>query len=169
MRIVLVDGYNVVNSWPNLNDIKDISFDEARYELLGCMKNYSSFTGDRVYLVYDAHLKPGSLEEEEKEGNVFIVFTKEGETADSYIERFVNDRGRKNNLCVVTSDLKEQQLIFQRGATRMSSLEFLQDVIKVEEEINNIHKSKYIHSKNELSKNLDEETRKKLEKMRRSI
>ena len=169
MRIVLVDGYNVVNSWPKLNDIKDISFDEARNELLGAMKNYSSFTGDRVYLVYDAHLKPGSLEEEEKEGNVFIVFTKEGETADSYIERFVDGRGRKNNLCVVTSDLKEQQLIFQRGAIRMSSLEFLQEVIKVEEEIKNIHKRKYIHNKNELAKNLDEQTRKKLEEMRRSI
>jgi uncharacterized protein len=169
MRIVLVDGYNVVNSWPKLNDIKDISFGEARNELLGAMKNYSSFTGDRVYLVYDAHLKPGSLEEEEKEGNIFIVFTKEGETADSYIERFVDERGRKNNLCVVTSDLKEQQLIFQRGAIRMSSLEFLQEVIKVEEEIKNIHKRKYIHNKNELAKNLDEQTRKKLEEMRRSI
>jgi len=169
MRIVLVDGYNVVNSWPKLNDTKDISFDSARDELIGSMKNYSSFTGDRVYVVFDAHLKPGSLEKEEKQGNVFIVFTKEGETADSYIERFVNEKGRKNNLCVVTSDLAEQQLIFQRGATRMSSLEFLQDVIKIEEEIKNIHKKKYIHSKNELAINIDEKTRKRLEEIRRSI
>jgi Predicted RNA-binding protein containing a PIN domain len=169
MRIVLVDGYNVVNSWPKLNEIKDISFDLARAELLGSMKNYSSFTGDRVYLVFDAHLKLGSLEKEEREVNVFIVFTKEGETADSYIERFVNDKGRKNNLCVVTSDLKEQQLIFQRGATRMSSLEFLQEVKKIEQEIKEIHKKKYNHNKNELAINLDDETREKLEEIRRSI
>lgn len=169
MRIVLVDGYNVVNSWPKLNDIKDISFDSSRDELIGRMKNYSSFTGDRVYVVFDAHLKPGSLEKKEKQGNVYIVFTKEGETADSYIERFVNEKGRKNNICVVTSDLKEQQLIFQRGAVRMSSLEFLQDVNNIEEEIKNIHRKKYIHIKNELAKNLDEETRKKLEEIRRSI
>lgn len=169
MRILLVDGYNVVNSWPKLSGVKDISFDSAREELIGSMKNYSSFTGDRVYVVFDAHLKTGSLEKEERQGNVFIVFTKEGETADSYIERFVNERGRKNNLCVVTSDLAEQQLIFQRGATRMSSLEFLQEVIKIEEEIKSIHKKKYIHCKNELSINIDEETRKRLEEIRRSI
>lgn len=169
MRIVLVDGYNVVNAWPKLNDIKNISFDEARTELLGSMKNYSSFTEDRVYLVYDAHLKPGSMEKEERQGNVFIVFTKEGETADSYIERFVNECGRKNNICVVTSDLLEQQLIFQRGATRMSSLEFLHQVKEIELEIKEIHKKKYNHNKNELSINLDEKTREKLEEIRRSI
>lgn len=169
MRILLVDGYNVVNSWPKLSGIKDVSFDSAREELIGSMKNYSSFTGDRVYVVFDAHLKTGSLEKVEKQENVFIVFTKEGETADSYIERFVNEKGRKHNLCVVTSDLAEQQLIFQRGAVRMSSLEFLQEVIKIEEEIKSIHKKKYIHSKNELSVNIDEETRKRLEEIRRSI
>lgn len=168
MRILLIDGYNVVNSWPILKDLKDTSFDGAREELIDRMKNYSSYSGDRVYVVFDAHLKLGSLEKEEKLGNVHIVFTKEGETADSFIERFVNEKGRKVNICVVTSDFKEQQLIFQRGATRMSSLEFLQEIGKIEEEIELIKKTKYTNKRNRIESNLDEEIRKKLEEIRRS-
>ena len=81
-----------------------------------------------MFIVFDAHMVKGSIEKKEKQGNLVVVFTKEGETADNYIERIVNNIGRKSEVCVVTSDSLEQQVTFQRGAIRMSSIEFYHEV-----------------------------------------
>ena len=90
-----------------------------------------------MIIVFDAHMVKGSLEKKEKQGNLFVIFTKEGETADNYIERTVNNIGRKSEICVVTSDSLEQQVTFQRGAIRMSSIEFYHEVISIEKKIQN--------------------------------
>ena len=119
-----MDGYNVINSWPELNTIKDYSYEAARNALIDILLNYSAFRGCKVVLVFDAHMVKGSIEKKDRRDNLTIVFTKYDETADSYIERTVNHIGRKSEVYVVTSDSLEQQLIFQRGANRVSSLEF---------------------------------------------
>ena len=91
MKNVFVDGYNVINSWPELKIIKDYSLDGARQKLIEMLQNYASYNGLKIFLVFDAHLLPKSLEKKEKFGEyLVVVFTKEGETADSFIEKRVN-------------------------------------------------------------------------------
>ncbi len=169
MKTIFVDGYNVVNSWPNLKEKKDFSFEGARQTLIDKLHNYGVFKACRIILVFDAHKVIGSIEKkEEVNKNISVVFTKDGETADSYIEKKINSLGRKNEIVVVTSDNLEQQTIFQRGAFRMSSLEFYDEVLKVEKSIKiTTDKNKSIH-KNSISDNIDDNTAKILEEIRRS-
>ena len=169
MKIIFVDGYNVINSWPDLKIKKNYSFDGARRSLVDTMHNYGVYNDCKVIIVFDAHKVSGSIEKVETVNkNLSIVFTKDGETADSYIEKEVNLLGRKYEVIVVTSDWLEQQTIFQRGAVRMSSLEFYNDVLDIENSIRKRKNKSKISEKNILSDNIDLEILKKLEKIRRS-
>lgn len=168
MKTIFVDGYNVINSWPNLKQTKNFSFESARQMLIDKLHNYGVFKACRIILVFDAHKVQGSLEKiEEINKNISVIFTKDGETADSYIEKRVNVLGRKHEIVVVTSDSLEQQTVFQRGAVRMSSLEFYNEVLKVEKSIHNrTTKSKSSH-KNNISDNIDDRIVEILEQIRR--
>ncbi|AEB74890.1 NYN domain-containing protein [Clostridium botulinum] len=168
MRNVFVDGYNVINSWPDLKKIKEYSFEAARNKLIELMQNYGAYNGYKIFVVFDAHLLKGSLEKKERMNNVIVVFTKEGETADSFIERYVSNLGRKIEVCVVTSDSLEQQVTFQRGATRMSSIEFYNEVKNTNEKI--VAKTKKTSSMNRLllEDRINEKVLQKLEKIRKS-
>lgn len=168
MKTIFVDGYNVVNSWPNLKQNKDVSFEGARQTLIDILHNYGVFKECKIILVFDAHKVFGNIEKKEEiNKNISVIFTKDGETADSYIEKKVNALGRKHEIVVVTSDNLEQQTIFQRGAVRMSSIEFYNEVLKVEKSIKvNADRNKSKH-KNSISDNIDENTAKLLEKIRR--
>ena len=167
MKTFFVDGYNVINSWPNLKKIKDFSYESSRQQLIDTLQNYSEFNGYKMIIVFDAHMVKGSLEKKEKQGNLSVIFTKEGETADNYIERTVNNIGRKSEICVVTSDSLVQQVTFQRGAIRMSSIEFYHEVISIEKKIQNRTEKKYIEKRNSIEERIDEKTLEKLEKIRR--
>lgn len=169
MKYVFVDGYNVVGSWSILKSLKKYNFDAARDKLIEILQNYSVYCGCLTVIVFDAHMVKGSIEKKEKaSSNVSVVFTKEGETADSYIEKTVDSIGRKFDVLVVTSDSLEQQVTFQRGATRMSSSEFYYEVQSVEKVIHKrIHKA-YSQKKNSIEDNIEEEILEKLEKIRRS-
>ncbi len=168
MKTIFVDGYNVVNSWPDLKQRKDFSFEAARQTLIDKLHNYGVFKACKIVLVFDAHKVMGNLEKkEEVNKNISVIFTKDGETADNYIEKQVNSLGRKHEIVVVTSDSLEQQTIFQRGAVRMSSLEFYNEVVKVEKSIKiKSDKNKSIN-RNSISDNIDENTAKILEEIRR--
>lgn len=169
MKIIFVDGYNVINSWPGLRDTKNHDFDFARQELIGVMQNYSVYQGCRTFIVFDAHLQPGSIEKKEKiTENLYVIYTKEKETADAYIERSVNNLDRKYETYVVTSDWLEQQVIFQRGAVRISSLEFYHEVKKTETTINLKTCKKYSDKRNYLQDIIQKDVLEKLEKIRRS-
>ncbi|WP_010295379.1 NYN domain-containing protein [Clostridium senegalense] len=168
MRIVFVDGYNVINSWPELKEMKEYSYESAREKLLDIMRNYSAFCGYKIEVVFDAHMVKGAYEKKEKHDKVSVVFTKEGETADGYIEKKVNLIGRKFEVYVVTSDSLEQQVTFQRGASRMSSLEFYHEVMKVERKIGKKCEKVYSQKRNLFEDMIDEDIAKILEKMRRS-
>lgn len=168
MKNIFVDGYNVINSWPDLKEKKDVSFEGARQSLIDKLHNYGVFKECRIILVFDAHKVPGSIEKKEEiNKNIFVVFTKDGETADAYIERHVNEMGRKQEVVVVTSDNLEQQTVFQRGAVRMSSIEFYNEILKIEKTINNKADKIKINHKNSLVDNINEDVAKKLEEMRR--
>ena len=169
MKTIFVDGYNVINSWPNLKHKKDVSFEGARQTLMDILHNYGVFNECNIELVFDAHKVHGSIEKKEVVNkNISVIFTKDGETADSYIEKKVNALGRKHEIVVVTSDNLEQQTIFQRGAVRMSSLEFYNEVLKVEKSIKvKTEKNGSLHKKNSISDNIDDSVAKILEAMRR--
>lgn len=169
MKTIFVDGYNVINSWPNLKITKDFTFEGARHSLVDILHNYSVFNNCRIFVVFDAHKVTGSIEKkEEVNDDIYVIFTKDGETADSYIEKRVNHLGRKHEIVVVTSDNLEQQTIFQRGAVRMSSLEFYNEILKVEKAIRKKTDNNKSIYKNSLSDNIPNSIAEKLEKIRRS-
>ena len=169
MKILFVDGYNVINSWPNLKAQKEYSFDGARQTLIDSLHNYSVYEGCRVTIVFDAYKVNRSIEKKEIiNNNITVVFTKDGETADAYIEREVHSLGRKYEVYVITSDWLEQQTIFQRGAVRVSSIEFYNEVLDTERKINKkADKNINISDKNNLLDNVDGDIAKKLEAIRR--
>ncbi len=169
MKFIFVDGYNVVNSWSNLKKNKQISLDSARQKLIDILHNYGAINDCKVILVFDGYKVSGNLENKyEHNKNLTVVFTRDGETADAYIERSVNELGRRFEVYVVTSDWLEQQTIFQRGAVRVSSVEFYNLVFKTSEDIKKNVKKLDASSKNSLQDNIDEEILRKLEAIRRS-
>ena len=168
MRYIFIDGYNIINSWSDLAISKEESLENSRQRLIEILENYVAMREDKLYLVFDAHLSKGSIEKEEKTNNITVVFTKEGETADSYIERKVNLIGRKKEVIVVTNDNLEQQTIFQRGAIRMSSIEFHNEVVEVQRNIRKKTEKNNINTnKNFLSDRIDREIYEKLDKIRK--
>ncbi|MHC1685606.1 MAG: NYN domain-containing protein [Clostridiaceae bacterium] len=168
MKHIFLDGYNIINNWPELKVSNDEYLQSSREKLIEKMRNYAAFIGCKVFIVFDAHLTVGGLEKKERYDNVVVVFTKEGETADAYIERNVNDLGRRRDILVVTNDNLEQQTVFQRGAMRMSSIEFYHEIktieLKITDETAKISKRR----REWIEDRLDKETLIKLEKIRRS-
>jgi predicted RNA-binding protein with PIN domain len=169
VKTIFVDGYNVINSWQELRENNTGSMENSRLKLIDILLNYGTYNDYKIFLVFDGHLQPKSLEKREKISRILIVvFTKEGETADSFIERYVNKIGRKSEVLVVTSDSLEQQLIFQRGAVRMSSIEFYHEIKKVEDNIRNKSENKDFEKRYTLEERIDKKTAEKLEQMRRN-
>lgn len=122
-HILFVDGYNVINSWEHLRERKEESLEVARDELENILEEYMRYNKEKIILVYDGHLIKGNQGEKKVIKDLEIVFTKENITADSYIERAVANMPYGYKVRVATSDLAEQSLIFQRGASRLSSRE----------------------------------------------
>ncbi len=167
MKIVFVDGYNVINSWPGLRETKEYSLESSRKNLIDILQNYSVYKNCRVFLVFDAHLVNKNIGSKETYGNLVVVFTKEGETADSYIEKYINSIGRKTEVSVVTSDSLEQQVTFQRGATRMSAMEFYFEIQEMKKIIAAKVEKKHSQKRNLLEDIIEDEVLEKLEKIRR--
>lgn len=168
MKIIFIDGYNVINSWPNLKKEKEVSFANARQKLIDVLHNYSAYNNCLIKIVFDAHKVSGNIEKiEEYNKKISIIFTKDGETADSYIEKEVHSMGRKYEVHVVTSDWLEQQTIFQRGAIRVSSLEFFNEVMETEKQITKDTQKNSINKGIYLDDIVEEEVLRKLEIMRR--
>ena len=103
-KYLVVDGYNIIHAWPDLKELAAINLDSARDRLIDIMSNLKGAIDDEVILVFDAYKVKGRTSSEQMIGNVKIVFTAEDETADSYIERFAAENGRKYDVTVATSD-----------------------------------------------------------------
>ncbi len=135
---LLVDGYNVIFSWEKLNEASSESIEDARHRLMNILCNYQGYKKCEVILVFDAYKVKGNTREVERYNNINIVYTKEAETADMYIEKVTHKLAKNNRVRVVTSDGLEQLIIFGSGALRISSKEFLYEVRSAEEEIRRI-------------------------------
>ena len=121
---LLVDGYNIIFAWDELKKIAEENLDAARAELINMMCSYRGFIGCELILVFDAYKVPGKHREVEKYCNISIVYTKESETADTYIERVTHELSKKHRVRVATSDGVEQMIILGNGAMRISAGEF---------------------------------------------
>ncbi|EOD00081.1 NYN domain-containing protein [Caldisalinibacter kiritimatiensis] len=164
---LFVDGYNIINAWSELKESSTISLESARNQLIEVMAEYQSYTGIKVIIVFDAHLVKGSSEKKEIQYGVEVVYTKERETADSYIEKTLHSIGRKKRVRVATSDWAEQQIVLGRGGTRISARELKEEVRIAKKAIEK--KAEKIKEVNDsLMGRLDATTLEKLEKMRRN-
>ncbi len=137
-EFLLVDGYNVIYSWDSLRELADSSIDGARNALINILCNYQGYKKCEVILVFDAYKVKGNTREVEKLDNINVVYTKEAETADMYIEKTSYKLAKTNRVRVVTSDALEQLIILGSGALRVSSREFQYEVAQAQEEIRSI-------------------------------
>lgn len=133
---MFVDGYNIINCWGNLKEISEVNLDESRNELIDIMAEYRSYTGIEVIVVFDAHMVRGSRQKNELIKEVEVVYTKENQTADQYIEKEVSKIGKIRKVTVATSDWVEQQVVLGRGATRISARELNMEIQKLKRDIN---------------------------------
>lgn len=134
-QYLLVDGYNIIFAWDKLKSLSDESLDLARNKLINMMCNYQALKGCELILVFDAYKVKDNVGEVEKLHNISIVYTKEAETADMYIEKVTHELGKNNSVRVATSDRLEQLIILGNGAFKISADDFLKDVEKVEDAI----------------------------------
>lgn len=135
---LLVDGYNVIFAWDSLKELSKDNIEGARNMLINILCNYQGYKKCEVILVFDAYKVKGSSREVEKVNNINIVYTKEAETADMYIEKVSHKLAKNNKVRVVTSDALEQLIILGNGALRVSSREFLYEIQQAEEDIRTI-------------------------------
>ncbi len=132
---LLVDGYNIIFAWDELKELAKKSLEAARNRLIDILCNYRGFKRCELILVFDAYKVKGNDREVERINNINVVYTKEAETADMYIEKVTRELGKKHRVRVATSDNIEQVIIMGGGALRMSADELLAEVKRVDEEI----------------------------------
>ena len=116
MEYLVIDGYNLINAWNDIFDLENESLEVCRDKLVSMLSNYQGYKNINVIIVFDAHKVKGSKEKEETFDNIRVLFTKENETADNYIERFVYKHSSGNVIRVVTSDYLEQKMVLISGA-----------------------------------------------------
>ena len=128
---LLVDGYNIVFAWDELKEVARENLDAARQMLMDILSNYQGFKKNVVILVFDAYKVPRNTRDVVKYHNIYVVYTKEAETADAYIERATYEIGRHHRVRVATSDGAEQLIILGHGALRLSASTFRAEVEQV--------------------------------------
>lgn len=147
---LFVDGYNIINSWEGLKEKQKNNLEEARDALLDILSDYQHYSGIEIIVVFDAHLVKGNGGNEFNYKGVEVVFTKENETADHYIERTLDSLGRIKRIRVATSDWLEQQMVLSRGGIRISARELEAEIynerrmIKRRKSMNNTKNDHYL-------------------------
>ncbi len=135
---LLVDGYNIIFSWDELNELAKTNLEGARRRLMDILCNFQGFRKMTLILVFDAYKVEGAVEKVEQYHNIHVVYTKQAETADRYIERTVKELTKKYRVTVATSDATEQIIIWGAGALRMSAKELKAEVDLANERINDV-------------------------------
>ena len=161
-----MDGYNIIFSWEELNDLAKVSIDGARSKLMDILCNYQGFKKCELILVFDAYKLEGHPVEVVDYHNIHVVYTKEAETADQYIEKLVHEMGRKYDVTVETSDKMEQVIILGQGAKRLSAQDLKEEVERVNRQIRSDYLEKQQTGRNYLFDHLDEETAEYMESIR---
>jgi len=135
---LLIDGYNIIFAWSDLKELAKENLESARQALIERMKQYQAFCDIDVIIVFDAYKVKGNVGEVERIGALTIVYTKEAQTADAYIEKTARELSKNYKVTVATSDNLEQLIVFGSGACRMSANAFLDEVTKREKDIKKI-------------------------------
>lgn len=163
---LLVDGYNVIFAWEELKELAKVSIEAARDKLMDILCNYQGYKKCVLILVFDAYKVEGYALEIQKYHNIHVVYTKEAETADQYIEKVVHHIGRKYHVTVVTSDGVEQVITMGQGGTRISSRDFLEEIEYTKKLIEEDNEKQRVSDRNYLFDHADDEFVKKMEKIR---
>jgi predicted RNA-binding protein with PIN domain len=163
---LLVDGYNIIFAWEELSELAKVNIDGARGKLMDILCNYRGARGCELILVFDAYRVQGGTESITDYHNIHVVYTREAETADQYIEKTTRKIAKHHRVTVATSDGVEQVIILGAGAIRMSARELLEDVERVCAEMRKEFLDQPVSGKNYLFDYLDEGLRDAMEDVR---
>lgn len=163
---LLVDGYNIIFAWQDLQELAEVNIDSARGKLLDILCNYQGIRGCELIVVFDAYRVKGHDTEISDYHNIHVVYTKEAETADQYIEKFAHENGRKYRVTVATSDGLEQVIIRGQGCGLLSAREFQKEVAQANSRFRSDYLAGQGGNRNYMLEGLDAETRKQIEDYR---
>lgn len=153
---LLVDGYNIIFAWEELAELAKVSLDSARGKLMDILSNYQGYRKMTLILVFDAYKVKGSPGNVQTYHNIYVVYTKEAETADQYIEKVTHEISRKHHVTVATSDGLEQLIIMGQGAGRLSARELKEEIMSTNQELRNFFMDKNPNGKQYLFDTVEE-------------
>lgn len=163
---LLVDGYNILYAWEDMRELMQVTLDGARHRLMDILCNYQGYRKCRLIVVFDAYKVPGGVGSAQDYHNIHVVYTKEAETADQYIEKFAHEMGRRYRVTVATSDGLEQLIIRGQGCILMSSADLREDIERIGRQIEEEQGRLPRPGKNYLFQDVDKELAEYLEKVR---
>lgn len=168
-HVLLIDGYNIINAWGDLAKIAAENLEDARHQLNNKISEYAHYNGIDTYIVYDAYKVKGVSNRIERLKHLTIIFTKENQTADNYIEKFIHDYKYKRHaiIRVATNDMVEQNMVLGKGAARLTARELLLEVNQSKTDIRTVLNENR-DNRYTLGQRIDKETLEKLEQIRRS-
>ena len=169
-KILIIDGYNVINSWEDLKKLAEEKLELARERLNAMISEYTQYSGFSTIIVYDAYRVRNSESRQEKIKNLEIIYTKENETADTYIERFITDLGPKKflDITVATDDISEQHIVAGKGGNRISTRQLYIDLINAKVKIDNKVKQTKLSKKNTLEDFISDDIARILDDLRKN-
>jgi predicted RNA-binding protein with PIN domain len=165
-EFLVVDGYNIIHAWPEFEKIRESGLEHARYRLVSVLVNYAHLSGQKIFVVFDAHQVKNSADRVETIDTVEVVYTQQGETADSFIESMVGRLLTEGIVYVATSDWAEQGIVFGRGAYRLTPGELLTEINRTKQE-SEIYYVKNVPADSYLENYLLDRVRSELERRRR--
>ena len=163
---LLVDGYNILYAWEDMRELMQVTLDGARHRLMDILCNYQGYRKCRLIVVFDAYKVPGGVGSAQDYHNIHVVYTKEAETADQYIEKFAHEMGRRYRVTVATSDGLEQLIIRGQGCILMSAADLREDIERIGRQIEEEQGRLPRPGKNYLFQDVDKELAEYLEKVR---
>ena len=166
---LILDGYNIINAWPKLKKISDDDLELSRDMLISIIHEYSKIKDYLAYIVFDAYKVKGKEEKYEDNKGVTVVYTRENQTADTYIEKFISGLSKYDQVYVATSDYAEQQIVLGKGCSRVSARELIEELAKYKASFSKYSKFKpnKHRSINRLENRIASDIYEKLEKIRR--
>ncbi|MBN2852508.1 MAG: NYN domain-containing protein [Clostridia bacterium] len=165
MDLLIVDGYNIIHAWQDIFPLDKNTLEECRIKLAELLSNYQGYSGYEIVIVFDAYKVMDGVGSLKKYDNLKIVYTRERQTADNFIERFVSEVRGIGNIIVATGDGLEQKTILLKGGLRLTAKELKHDIMLASKKQN---RQKYMKSdKNRLEDHLSKDQIELFEKMRR--
>ena len=162
---LLVDGYNIIHAWPELKELADGNMDSARIKLLDSLSNYQGIRKCQIIVVFDAYLVQGHLEEVIDYDNIHVVYTKEAQTADHYIEKFAYDNQNNYNIAVATSDGLQQIIVRGTGCSLLSARDLKAEIDGANERLKKEYQEVWGKGPNYLIDALSPEEKQQVEEM----